>query len=190
MKFGIVGSGMIAKLQAKAIEAIRTLDPSIVVSGNGDTIRLAYSDQELSRRKKEVIDQSIEILRRRVDETGTLEPTIVRQGDFIADLFQAALDLIALHGIFIETMGARNCHPAQTRRTGQVRARRAPSCIHGQEAHTSALPHPWQRHLHLQARLGIGNVQPTAVGLGHQAAQIQAQAHAPSGALARRVGPK
>lgn len=67
--------------RAKAIEAIRTLDPSIVVSGNGDTIRLAYSDQELSRRKKEVIDQSIEILRRRVDETGTLEPTIVRQGD-------------------------------------------------------------------------------------------------------------
>ena len=67
--------------RAKAIEAIRTLDPSIVVSGNGDTIRLAYSAQELSRRKKEVIDQSIEILRRRVDETGTLEPTIVRQGD-------------------------------------------------------------------------------------------------------------
>ena len=51
------------------------------MSGSGDTIRLAYSDQELFRRKKEVIDQSIEILRRRVDETGTIEPTIVRQGD-------------------------------------------------------------------------------------------------------------
>ena len=67
--------------RAKAIEAIRTLDPTLVVSGSGDTIRLAYSDQELFRRKKEVIDQSIEILRRRVDETGTLEPTITRQGD-------------------------------------------------------------------------------------------------------------
>ena len=33
------------------------------------------------RRKKEVIDQSIEILRRRVDETGTIEPTITREGD-------------------------------------------------------------------------------------------------------------
>ncbi|MDP3159668.1 MAG: protein translocase subunit SecD [Reyranella sp.] len=65
----------------KAIEAIRTLDPTLVVSGSGDTIRLAYSDAELFRRKKEVIDQSIEILRRRVDETGTLEPTITRQGD-------------------------------------------------------------------------------------------------------------
>ena len=67
--------------RAKAIEAIRTVDPSLAVSGSGDTIRLAYSDQDLFRRKKEVIDQSIEILRRRVDETGTIEPTIVRQGD-------------------------------------------------------------------------------------------------------------
>ena len=35
----------------------------------------------MATKKKEVIDQSIEILRRRVDETGTIEPTIVRQGD-------------------------------------------------------------------------------------------------------------
>jgi preprotein translocase subunit SecD len=67
--------------RAKAIEAIRAVDPSLAVSGQGDTIRLAYSDQDLFRRKKEVIEQSIEILRRRVDETGTIEPTIVRQGD-------------------------------------------------------------------------------------------------------------
>ena len=67
--------------RAKALEAIRAVDPTLAVSGSGDTIRLAYSDQELARKKKEVIDQSIEILRRRVDETGTLEPTITRQGD-------------------------------------------------------------------------------------------------------------
>lgn len=67
--------------RAKAIEAMRTLDPSLAVSGQGDTIQLAFSEQELLRKKKEVIDQSIEILRRRVDETGTIEPTIVRQGD-------------------------------------------------------------------------------------------------------------
>ena len=67
--------------RAKALEAIRAVDPSLSVSGSGDTIRVAYSDQDLFRRKKEVIDQSIEILRRRVDETGTIEPTIVRQGD-------------------------------------------------------------------------------------------------------------
>ena len=67
--------------RAKAIEGIRALDQSLAVSGTGDTIRVAYSEQELFRRKREVIDQSIEILRRRVDETGTIEPTIVRQGD-------------------------------------------------------------------------------------------------------------
>src|SRR6195256_529102 len=67
--------------RAKAVEAIHTVDPSLAVSGSGEVIRLAYSEQDLFRRKKEVIDQSIEILRRRVDETGTIEPTIVRQGD-------------------------------------------------------------------------------------------------------------
>ncbi len=67
--------------RAKALEAIRTLDPSLAVSGAGDTIRLTYSNVDLVRKKQEVIEQSIEILRRRVDETGTIEPTIVRQGD-------------------------------------------------------------------------------------------------------------
>jgi preprotein translocase subunit SecD len=65
----------------KALEAARNVDPSLAVTGQGATIRLAYSEQDLFRKKKEVIDQSIEILRRRVDETGTLEPTIVQQGD-------------------------------------------------------------------------------------------------------------
>ncbi|MCF8531779.1 MAG: protein translocase subunit SecD [Reyranella sp.] len=80
------GSAVVVTLRdeaqrAKAIEGIRALDQSLAVSGTGDTIRIAYSEQELFRRKREVIDQSIEILRRRVDETGTIEPTIVRQGD-------------------------------------------------------------------------------------------------------------
>ena len=65
----------------KALEAIRNVDASLAVSGSGDTIQLTYAAQDLFRKKKEVIDQSIEILRRRVDETGTIEPTIVRQGD-------------------------------------------------------------------------------------------------------------
>lgn len=67
--------------RSKALEAIRAVDPTLVISGSGDTIRVGYSDQEIAKKKKEVIDQSIEILRRRVDETGTIEPTIVRQGD-------------------------------------------------------------------------------------------------------------
>lgn len=80
------GRGLVVSLRdeaqrQKALDAIRAIDPSLVASGSGDTIRVAYSEQDLVRKKKEVIDQSIEILRRRVDETGTIEPTIVRQGD-------------------------------------------------------------------------------------------------------------
>ena len=68
--------------RAKAIEAVRTIDPTLAIApGTGDTLQVGYSEPELFRRKKEVIDQSIEILRRRVDETGTIEPTIVREGD-------------------------------------------------------------------------------------------------------------
>ena len=67
--------------RAKAVESIRVLDPSLQITGQGDTIQLAFSNVDLVRKKKEVIDQSIEILRRRVDETGTIEPTITRQGD-------------------------------------------------------------------------------------------------------------
>jgi len=84
---GVDGSrGVVVTLRdesqrAKAAEAIHAIDRSLLLSGSGDTLQVSYSDQDQFRRKKEVIDQSIEILRRRVDETGTIEPTIVRQGD-------------------------------------------------------------------------------------------------------------
>jgi preprotein translocase subunit SecD len=67
--------------RAKALDAVHNIDPALAVTGAGDAIQLAYQGQDLFRKRKEVIDQSIEILRRRVDETGTIEPTIVRQGD-------------------------------------------------------------------------------------------------------------
>jgi preprotein translocase subunit SecD len=70
-----------AAQRAKAIETIHSVDGSLTVAGQGDTIQLGYSAQDLATKRKEVIDQSIEILRRRVDETGTIEPTIVREGD-------------------------------------------------------------------------------------------------------------
>ena len=67
--------------RAKAVEGLRALDPGLTIAGAGDTVRIGYADVDMVRKRKEVIDQSIEILRRRVDETGTIEPTIVRQGD-------------------------------------------------------------------------------------------------------------
>jgi len=43
-------------------------------------ITITFSDEQKIALEKEVIDQSLEIIRRRVDETGTREPTIQKQG--------------------------------------------------------------------------------------------------------------
>ena len=68
---------------AKAAEAIRNLEAGVldVTTPSPGTLRVAYSQQELTRRRQQVLDQSIEVVRKRVDETGTKEPTIQRQGD-------------------------------------------------------------------------------------------------------------
>ena len=43
-------------------------------------ITITFSDEQKIALEKQVIDQSLEIIRRRVDETGTREPTIQKQG--------------------------------------------------------------------------------------------------------------
>src|SRR5205807_2004177 len=50
------------------------------VSPDGQ-VTLRYSEQAIRAMKRAMVDQSIEIVRRRVDETGTKEPTIQRQGE-------------------------------------------------------------------------------------------------------------
>jgi preprotein translocase subunit SecD len=40
-----------------------------------------YSEQELRQLQAQVVEQSIEIIRQRIDESGVKEPTIVRQGE-------------------------------------------------------------------------------------------------------------
>ena len=52
----------------------------IVVSGDGNTIRISLSDEEKAATDNRTIQQSLEIIRRRVDQVGTREPTIQRQG--------------------------------------------------------------------------------------------------------------
>ncbi|MCW5745852.1 MAG: protein translocase subunit SecD [Alphaproteobacteria bacterium] len=68
---------------AKVTEVIRTLESGglTITNESPTTLRVAYSQQELVLRRKQVLDQSIEVVRKRVDETGTKEPTIQRQGD-------------------------------------------------------------------------------------------------------------
>lgn len=53
--------------------------PEVLVNNNTLTIEL--SDREVADRRSAAIQQSVEIVRRRIDQTGTREPTIQRQGD-------------------------------------------------------------------------------------------------------------
>jgi len=52
----------------------------IEVSGDGDTITIVMSDAEKQATDERTMQQSLEIIRRRIDAVGTREPTIQRQG--------------------------------------------------------------------------------------------------------------
>jgi len=49
--------------------------------GSNDTLRLAFSSEGLAQRMRSIVDQSIEVVRRRIDELGTTEPSIQREGE-------------------------------------------------------------------------------------------------------------
>ncbi|MBT3789652.1 MAG: protein translocase subunit SecD [Alphaproteobacteria bacterium] len=48
---------------------------------DGNIIQVTMTEPAILDRKRAAVDQSIEIVRRRIDQTGTREPTIQRQGD-------------------------------------------------------------------------------------------------------------
>ncbi len=54
----------------------RTID----VSNNGSTITLTPTDPAVVERVRQAVDQSIQIIERRVNELGLVEPTIQREG--------------------------------------------------------------------------------------------------------------
>src|SRR5260370_970455 len=64
-----------------ARQALRKIDPDLTIEiapdGSG-TMR--FSVVATDARRRQAVDQSIEIIRRRIDETGTKEPTIQREG--------------------------------------------------------------------------------------------------------------
>ncbi len=65
-----------------ARNAIRDIDPSFTLRVNDDgTFFLGLSEEARALRRDAAVEQSIEVVRRRVDETGTSEPTIQRQGE-------------------------------------------------------------------------------------------------------------
>jgi preprotein translocase subunit SecD len=62
-----------------SVTAIGQSDIDVTVEG-GDTIVVQLSEAEKVATDQRTIQQSLEIIRRRVDEVGTREPTIMRQG--------------------------------------------------------------------------------------------------------------
>ena len=75
----------------RALEVVRGLAQPVVtlsgvgasdieVTGQGDILTVRLSEQERAATDDRTMQQSLEIIRRRVDEVGTREPTIQRQG--------------------------------------------------------------------------------------------------------------
>ena len=64
-----------------ARNALAKIDPSLTLDiGPDGAGKMQFSAEATSQRRQQAVDQSIEIIRRRIDETGTKEPTIQRQG--------------------------------------------------------------------------------------------------------------
>ena len=87
-RIGTLDKGMRVVLRDKADidaarKALRSLGQNIQLSGSDDglTQEARLSEAEIKTITDQTIQQSIEIVRRRVDELGTTEPSIVRQGD-------------------------------------------------------------------------------------------------------------
>ncbi len=63
-----------------AMKIARTLEPKAEVTDAGPHITVKLGDEAVKDIDSAVINQSIEIVRRRIDESGTKEPVIQRQG--------------------------------------------------------------------------------------------------------------
>ncbi len=83
---GVAGNGVAFTLRNpadldKAREAIRNLDPDTTVKVTGNHVALDLTEKAMRDRTSAAVDQSIEIVRRRIDATGVREPTIQREGE-------------------------------------------------------------------------------------------------------------
>jgi protein-export membrane protein SecD len=68
-----------AREQAREVLGEIAADLILDIDSSG-AVRFEFPDEVLVNRKLRAVDQSIEIVRRRIDETGVVEPTIQRQG--------------------------------------------------------------------------------------------------------------
>lgn len=58
----------------------RSVDPELEVNESNGITKIGYSEQALKTQQNHLLEQSIEIVNRRVNESGTKEPIIQRQG--------------------------------------------------------------------------------------------------------------
>jgi preprotein translocase subunit SecD len=60
---------------------VRKVDPDLdMTTGADGAVTLKFNEVALNNVQRQIVDQSIEIVRRRIDETGTKEPSIQREG--------------------------------------------------------------------------------------------------------------
>lgn len=77
LRFKLTDSG----LTGKAKEILREIDPDLAVETESGVVTARLSETAVLDAKRKAMEQSIEIVRRRIDETGTREPSIQRQGE-------------------------------------------------------------------------------------------------------------
>jgi protein-export membrane protein SecD len=66
--------------RARPLLKAATADMDLQIADDGQ-VTARYGDEALKKLKSTVVDQSIEVIRKRIDETGTKEPTIIREGE-------------------------------------------------------------------------------------------------------------
>ncbi|MDJ0929618.1 protein translocase subunit SecD [Breoghania sp.] len=71
---------LVNPLDASLFSGSQVNEFSFDISDDGQ-VRFAFSEEGLAQRIHSVVDQSIEVIRRRVDQLGTTEPSIQRQGE-------------------------------------------------------------------------------------------------------------
>ncbi len=81
----IIGSKIVFSLsdddqKKSAKKLIKKLSNRVDIDENSGEFSVYFSDQEITLMKQNLISQSIEIVRKRIDESGTKEPTIQAQG--------------------------------------------------------------------------------------------------------------
>ena len=65
---------------AEARELIRKQEKGLDIEAEGSVLKVSYSEKALAEMTEQAVNQSVEIVRRRVDELGTKEPQIQKQG--------------------------------------------------------------------------------------------------------------